>query len=174
MTAVDVAAERARYPEVFRHRGWLRWVLLAAVFGYLAYLLWLFDFIRVFTDLPRVWLIVRLMLDWSHFAEWDHAELWQSMLETVAMAYLGSMLAVLFAVPLGFLGARNIIPARVFHFVTRRLFDGLRGLDSRNRGEQAIHVHAGRKQPERGESAHVQSIAVHGPLAVCPGIKTRR
>jgi phosphonate transport system permease protein len=129
MTALDVAAERARYPEVFRRRGWLPRVLLAAVFGYLAYLLWLFDFVRVFTDLPRVWAIVRLMLDWSNFMEWDHAELWRSMLETVAMAYLGSMLAVVLALPLGFLGARNIIPAGVFHFVTRRLFDGLRGLD---------------------------------------------
>ncbi len=122
-------AERVRYPEIFRRRGWLRWLCLAAVLGYLGYLLWLFDFVRVFTDLPRVWVIVRLMLDWSSILEWDHAELWQSMLETVAMAYLGSMLALVFAVPLGFLGARNIIPANVFHFVTRRLFDGLRGLD---------------------------------------------
>jgi phosphonate transport system permease protein len=129
VSALDMAAERLRHPEVFRQRGWLRWALLATVFGYLAYLLWLFDFVRVFTDLPRVWVIVRLMLDWSHFMEWDHAELWRSMLETVAMAYLGSMLAVVFAVPLSFLGARNIIPAGVFHFVTRRLFDGLRGLD---------------------------------------------
>jgi phosphonate transport system permease protein len=129
MSALDIVAERARFPQVFRPQGRLRWVLLAAVFGYLVYLLWLFDFIRVFTDLPRVWVIVRLMVDWSHFMEWDHAELWRSMLETVAMAYLGSMLAAVFAVPLGFLGARNIIPAGVFHFVTRRLFDGLRGLD---------------------------------------------
>jgi phosphonate transport system permease protein len=95
----------------------------------LAYLLWQFDVVRVFTDLSRVWVILRLMLDWSHLMDWDHAELWRSMLETVAMAYLGSMLAVAFAVPLGFLGARNIIPAPVFHFLTRRLFDGLRGLD---------------------------------------------
>jgi phosphonate transport system permease protein len=129
MSALDIAAERLRHPEVFRSGGWLRWVILAGVFGYLGYLLWLFDFVRVFTELPRVWVIVRLMLDWSHFMEWDHAELWRSMLETIAMAYLGSMLAVVFAVPLGFLGARNIISARVFHFVTRRLFDGLRGLD---------------------------------------------
>jgi phosphonate transport system permease protein len=91
--------------------------------------MWLFDFERVFTDLPRVWVIVRLMLDWTSISEWDHAELWRSMLETVAMAYLGTMLAVVFAVPLGFLGARNVVPQRVFRFVTRRLFDGLRGLD---------------------------------------------
>ncbi len=126
---LDVAADRARYPEVFRSKGWLRWAVLAGVFGYLFYLMWLFDFDRVITNLPKVWVIVRLMLDWSGFAEWDHAELWRSMLETIAMAYLGTMLAVLAAVPLGFLGARNVIPQRVFRFVTRRLFDGLRGLD---------------------------------------------
>jgi phosphonate transport system permease protein len=91
--------------------------------------MWLFDFVRIFTDLPRVWVIVRLMVDWTGFAEWDHAQLWQSMLETIAMAYLGTMLAVVVAVPLGFLGARNVIPQPVFRFVTRRLFDGLRGLD---------------------------------------------
>ena len=128
-TSVDIAAERARHPEAFRRKGWLRWLFLAAVFGYLFYLMWLFDFGRVFTSLPKVWVIVRLMLDWSTIADWDHVELWRSMLETVAMAYLGTMLAVLFAVPLGFLGARNIIPQRIFRFLTRRLFDGLRGLD---------------------------------------------
>jgi phosphonate transport system permease protein len=127
--AVDIAAERARHPEVFRGKGWLRWLLLAGVFGYLFYLMWLFDFGRVFTSLPKVWVIVRLMVNWSGIAEWDHAELWRSMLETVAMAYLGTMLATVFAVPLGFLGARNVIPARVFRFCTRRVFDGLRGLD---------------------------------------------
>ena len=127
--SLDLAAERARHPEVFRGKGWLRWLLLAAVLAYLAYLMWLFDFSRVFTDLPRVWVIVRLMLDWTSVAEWDHFELWRSMLETVAMAYLGTMLAVVFAVPLGFLGARNVIPEWIFHFVTRRLFDGMRGLD---------------------------------------------
>jgi phosphonate transport system permease protein len=127
--SVDVAAERALHPQVFRGKGWLRWALLAGVFGYLLYLMWLFDFVRVFTSLSKVWVIVRLMLDWSDIGAWDHFELWRSMLETVAMAYLGSMLAAAFAVPLGFLGARNVVPAQVFRFCTRRLFDGLRGLD---------------------------------------------
>jgi phosphonate transport system permease protein len=128
-TMIDIGAERARHPEAFRGKGWLRWLLLAGVFTYLFYLMWLFDFGRVFASLPKVWVIVRLMLDWSGIAEWDHVELWRSMLETVAMAYLGTMLAVVFAVPLGFLGARNVISQRVFRFFTRRLFDGLRGLD---------------------------------------------
>jgi phosphonate transport system permease protein len=127
--ALDLSAERALHPEVFRGKGWLRWLLLTGAFAYLFYLMWLFDLGRVFTSLGRVWVIVRLMLDWSGIAEWDHLELWRSMLETVAMAWIGSMLAVVVALPLGFLGARNVIPQRVFRFLTRRLFDGLRGLD---------------------------------------------
>jgi phosphonate transport system permease protein len=127
--SIDIAAERARHPEAFRGKGVLRWLLLTGIFAYLAYLMWLFDFGRVLTSLTKVWVILLLMLDWSNIAEWDHAELWRSMLETVAMAYLGTMLAVVFAVPLGFLGASNVIPQRAFRFVTRRLFDGLRGLD---------------------------------------------
>jgi phosphonate transport system permease protein len=126
---LDIGTERARYPEAFRGSGWPRWLQVAGVFGYLLYLMWVFDLGRIFTSLPKVWVIVRLMLDWRSIADWDHAELWRSMLETVAMAYVGTILAVVFAVPLGFLGARNVIPQRVFRFCTRRLFDGLRGLD---------------------------------------------
>ncbi len=129
LDAATIATQRERYPDAFRSGGASRWLLGATIVGYLLYLMWLFDFGRIFTDLPRVWVILRLMLDWSHFAEWDHAELWRSMLETVAMAYVGTMLAVVLAAPLGFLGARNVIPQAVFRFLTRRLFDGLRGLD---------------------------------------------
>jgi len=98
-------------------------------FAYLVYLLWLFDLGRVLTGLPKLWIIVRLMVDWSQFAQWDHAELIRSMVETVAMAFLGTSLAVIMALPLGFLGARNIVPYRMFRFLTRRIFDGCRGLD---------------------------------------------
>lgn len=128
----DIAAMRLRYPAAFaaplRVRV-LRWVLGIAAIAYLAYLHWLFDFDRIITGLPRLWVILRMMVNWSRFASWDHAALLQSMLETVAMAYVGTAMAAIIAVPLGFLGARNVIPARIFRFGTRRLFDGLRGLD---------------------------------------------
>lgn len=132
VTPTDIAALRAKLPRAFGARGGervLRWVIGIGVAGYLAYLHWLFGFDRIFTGLPRLWVIVRLMIDWSHIAEWDHAELLRSMVETVAMAYVGTMLAAVVAVPLGFLGARNVIPARAFRFMTRRVFDGFRGID---------------------------------------------
>lgn len=130
MTAsLDIEAARRRYPLAFAPARRMTIVAGAAAAAYLIYLLWLFDFGRVFSDLPKVWIIVRLMIDWSRIAEWDHGELIRSMVETVAMAYLGTMISVVLAIPLGFLGARNIVPGRVFRFVTRRIFDGFRGLD---------------------------------------------
>jgi phosphonate transport system permease protein len=132
ITAADIAQQRSRLPLAFGSPLGTRakyWAVGLCAIGYLLYLHWLFDFGRVFSDLPRVWVILRLMLDWSHFADWDHAQLIQSMVETVAMAYLGTTMAAIAAVPLGFLGARNIVPQPVFRFLTRRVFDGFRGLD---------------------------------------------
>jgi phosphonate transport system permease protein len=107
----------------------INWALGLGAFAYFIYLLWLFDFDRIFNGLPKLWVIVRLMIDWSRFAEWDHAELLRSMVETVAMAFVGTFLAVIIALPLGFMGARNIVPGKAFRFLTRRIFDGCRGLD---------------------------------------------
>ncbi len=128
----DIGSARSRLPRAFgapwRERAW-RIVLAGTVLLWLGYLLWLFDFAKVFSGLDRLWVIVRLMVDWSQFARWDHIEILRSMLETVTMAFLGSLLASVVALPLGFLGARNVIPSGVFRFFTRRVFDVLRGLD---------------------------------------------
>lgn len=132
ITPAEIAAARARLPRLFAatwHAQALRFALLAGAVLYLGYLHWLFEFDRIFSGFDRLWLILRVMFDWSHFAEWDHAEILRSMAETVTMAFLGTALSGLVALPLGFLGARNVIPSRVFRFCTRRVFDVCRGLD---------------------------------------------
>lgn len=55
--------------------------------------------------------------------------LW-GLLETLAIAFLGTLLAALASIPLGLAGARNIIPTWLFHFLIRRMFDGVRAIDS--------------------------------------------
>jgi phosphonate transport system permease protein len=132
VTEADVGSARARLPRAFA-APWLEraihMALAVAIIGWLGYLHWLFDFGKIFTGLDRLWVILGLMVDWSHFASWDHAEILRSMLETIAMAFLGTLLASTVALPLGFLGARNVIPSRLFRFLTRRVFDVFRGLD---------------------------------------------
>ncbi len=132
LSDADVDAARARLPGAFgatparRARNIVLW---AAFVAYLAYLHWEFDFARILTGLPRLWVIVRLMVDWSGFVEWQHGAILGAMVETLAMAFLGTLLAAVAALPLGFLGARNMVANRVIRFLFRRVFDTCRGLD---------------------------------------------
>lgn len=52
-----------------------------------------------------------------------------AMVETLAIALLGTLLAALGAFPLGFLAARNTTFNRLIQFMARRSFDILRGVD---------------------------------------------
>ena len=132
LTDADVAAARARLPRAFGDtpaRRAMRIASWAAFVVYLVYLHWAFDFGRIFTGLPRLWVIVRLMVDWSGFLSWDHAAILTALVETLAMAFLGTLLAAVVALPLGLLGARNVTANRVIRFLFRRVFDVCRGLD---------------------------------------------
>ena len=52
-----------------------------------------------------------------------------AMLETLAIALLGTLMAAIVAFPLGFLAARNTTLNRAVQFLARRSFDTLRGVD---------------------------------------------
>lgn len=65
---------------------------------------------------------------WTN-AMWRHGDVFWAMLETILMAFLGTMGAAIVAFPLGFLAAFNFTPSRIMRFGSRRLFDFLRGVD---------------------------------------------
>lgn len=52
----------------------------------------------------------------------------RSLAETFAMAFLGTFLGAVAAVPLGILGAKTIVGQAVLHFLLRRSFDIFRGI----------------------------------------------
>ena len=71
------------------------------------------------------WRILQLMIEdvtWDDVTRSLHA-MWDS----VAMAWLGTLLAALVAVPLAFLAAENLVP-RWFAFIMRQLFNVLRAI----------------------------------------------
>jgi phosphonate transport system permease protein len=85
---------------------------------------------RVFAGFSELGRIATLMLPpeygtTSRLILWGHA-----LLETLAIAFLGTLLAAVLALPLGFLAARNIMPSWIFRFTLRRGLDGLRGVDT--------------------------------------------
>ncbi|WP_439499457.1 phosphonate ABC transporter, permease protein PhnE [Bosea sp. (in: a-proteobacteria)] len=54
----------------------------------------------------------------------------KALFETIAIAFLGTILAAILAFPLGFIAARNVVANRVVHFFARRSLDTVRGVDA--------------------------------------------
>lgn len=54
----------------------------------------------------------------------------KALFETIAIAFLGTVLAAFLAFPLGFLAAKNVVANRVVHFLARRSLDTVRGVDA--------------------------------------------
>ncbi len=85
---------------------------------------------RLASGLWRLADIVGLMLPpnpqtWEHFNRYMNA-----LGETLAIALLGTLTAAVFAIPLGFLAAKNIVASRVVHFLARRSMDTVRSVDT--------------------------------------------
>jgi phosphonate transport system permease protein len=128
----DVAAWRARVPAAFgappRRRA-LRAAGGALFLAWLAGALWWFGFspARIWNGLSGLLTILRLMVPPSPGELWD--DILRGLAESLAMAFLGTALAAAMAVPLGVLGAGNVVTSLLLRFPLRRLFDGMRGVD---------------------------------------------
>lgn len=83
---------------------------------------------QISRGLPQLGRIVGYFVPPAHNGFLDLI-LW-GLVETLAIAFLGTLLAALASIPLGLAGARNIIPTWLFHFSIRRMFDGVRAIDS--------------------------------------------
>jgi phosphonate transport system permease protein len=132
MSGAAVDLWKLRQPRAFgptraqRLRRIAGWVLFAA---WLLGALWWFDVTpqRLWNGLGGLLTIVRLMVPPSPGELW--LDILKGMAESVAMAFLGTFLAAIVAVPLGFLGAGNVVTATLLRFSVRRFLDGMRGVD---------------------------------------------
>jgi phosphonate transport system permease protein len=93
------------------------------------YCLVIFDFspLRIWSGLDSLGVVFGLMVpprSNGFFLEFAYA-----ILETLAMAFLGTLLASVFGFFLAFLAARNVLPSWLLRSGVRRGFDFLRGVD---------------------------------------------
>jgi len=65
---------------------------------------------------------------WDNWA--DFAEILNGLGETLAIAFLGTVLGVIFALPLSLLGAKNIIKKSILRLTVRRGFDVIRAFET--------------------------------------------
>ncbi|HEV2517368.1 MAG TPA: hypothetical protein VGV07_19100 [Devosia sp.] len=129
LSADTVAVLRQTNPEILarplpqRLRSWALWLAFLAVFGFG---LWLDRCHpqRIWDGLGKLGFLVHFMWPPSDGgAFWEHV---YAMPQTLGMAFLGTLIAAVVALPLGFLGAKNVVPNWLFHFGLRRGFDSNR------------------------------------------------
>lgn len=83
---------------------------------------------RIWNGLSRLGWLVALM--WPPTPGGAFADLLHGLAESLAMAFLGTLIAALVALPLALLGAGNVVGNALLRFSVRRLYDGLRGIDT--------------------------------------------
>src|SRR5215470_6233026 len=122
----------ARYRDVFaaatrrqmRAGGWI-----GVAIGLMVFAVWWLGiaFDQIGSGLVQLGKMLALMFPpsvGSHFSLLLHA-----MGETLAIAFLGTLIAAVLAFPLGFLAANNTAPAGALRFLIRRSLDTIRGID---------------------------------------------
>jgi phosphonate transport system permease protein len=132
--AADVSQTIDLVPEVF-HRPVRRrlircaqWTAFALFTIYCLHTLGFFDLERLLRGAQKLFGVVSFMLPPTSHGR--TLEFIGATLETLGMAFLGTLLASLASLPLGFLGAKNVVGNPVFHFGLRRFVDFLRGVDA--------------------------------------------
>ncbi|WP_137130100.1 phosphonate ABC transporter, permease protein PhnE [Rhizobium sp. FY34] len=60
---------------------------------------------------------------------WQHLDVWTKLFQTIVMAFVGTLFAMIVAFPLSFIAARNITQNRPINQLTKRFFDFLRSVD---------------------------------------------
>ena len=133
LTVEDVAAARGQLPRAFsatpqeRVKFWIFWGANGALTLYCLYRFGFLsgDFLHGMAKFGSV-VVAQLFppAGWGHMPEFLKA-----MGETIAMAFIGTLLGAVFALPLSFLASRNMTRSRPVQFGTRRFADLLRAFD---------------------------------------------
>ena len=133
LPASELARLQARYPQAFGDTLVVRTLRTGVMVAGVAYLFYLAVKLGLISEgflsgLGKTGVIIGAM--WPPAPDsWGSFEIILVKLgETVGMAFLGTLIASLIALPLGFLGAKTVMAAPTLHFVIRRCFDFLRGM----------------------------------------------
>lgn len=135
-TAEQIQAAMAEHPRAFRDTPAVRTrkiVLWTAFIGLFCWCLYDFNFSpeRIWTGLERLGRVLSFMFPphiWETWEEW--LEIFTALGETLAMAFMGTLLGALVAFPLSFLGAKNINRIFWVRQGTRRVYDVIRAFET--------------------------------------------
>lgn len=136
LTNEQIIAARARVPRAFRApvsqrlRRYALWALFVGLFGWCLY-----DFnfspLRIWTGLERLGTVIGFMIPPYIWESWqEFSEVLDGLGETLAMAFMGTILGAVIAFPLSFLGAKNINRLNFLRLSVRRGYDLIRAFET--------------------------------------------
>lgn len=122
---------RQRHAAALRPATGAGFILPIVLTALLVYGLWHlgFSFTKFINGIANLGSFVVLMFPPSWGDQQSLLRYLHALGETVAIAFLGTMLAAIIAFPLGFIAARNTTVSQVLRLFSRRGFDTLRGAD---------------------------------------------
>ncbi|GFE67350.1 phosphonate ABC transporter, permease protein PhnE [Litoreibacter roseus] len=135
-TDTDIKTLMEQHPRAFRDTPAVRarkiglWALFIGLF---AWCLYDFNFApeRIWVGLQRLGTVISFMFPphlWETWPEW--VEVFTALGETVAMAFLGTVLGLIIAFPVSFLGAKNINRIFWLRHSARRGYDIIRAFET--------------------------------------------
>lgn len=127
----DIAAARAAHPGAFASPfdAVKRWSPLVIAIIYVIGSMWYFEFGRLFEASDRVWALLRNFVVWQDMETWAYRQIYVGISQTLAMAFLGTLLGTLGSLVVGFMAAKNVMPIAIVRQLVRRFLDILRGID---------------------------------------------
>jgi len=121
-----------------RLRGWLILYAVLTVVALGMYRTGFFDLDRFISGFKQLGYMFKFMMPPA--VNSSFFEFLGGIFETLAMAFLGTLLASIGALVIGFSAAKNIVSNRILHFTVRRGMDWVRGIDSLIWALVFIHV----------------------------------
>lgn len=92
--------------------------------------MYLFKFVLLFNASDRALLLITRVFVWQDMANWNYNSIYTGIAQTIAMAFLGTVLGTIAALGLAFFAAKNTMPMFLVRHGVRRLLDIFRGIDS--------------------------------------------
>lgn len=134
LSALDdsmVETARRDHPGIFATRlsRSVNWAIAGVVIAYTLGSLWYFEIWRLASASERALRLFSAMFQWKDMGSWQYAQIYVGIAQTLAMAFLGTILATIASLFIGFLAARNTMPLAPVRHLVRRGLDVLRGVD---------------------------------------------
>jgi len=136
VSAHDITQAKALHPLAFRAPLKVRLRRIGLWVGFVGLFCWcLYDFgfstQRIWEGLGRLGRVLSFMFPPHIWTEWrEFSEILKGLSETLSMAFLGTLIAAVIALPLSLLGAKNINRLPFLRFGVRRGFDFIRAFET--------------------------------------------